>query len=503
VILLFKPYLWFALRRLREPARLEQLSHLQDPGEFFDRVFLAAGRNLAVASGFLPEEMRHEGKIAFLCCRALDAQEDLNPDPEIAAQRVVETADYLHGKGDSPPPPPADPGSREADRLEFLIASRLPWLRQALAALPVPRRDAVLALIDDLARAMSAHALPGSGAARTGYGEEVLGRVVRYCLDLLQVERAATVDPTPIGRLCQAINDLRDFNDDRPAPRESTSWDAEVEKSLLWLEVAEAATVVTSILRDLRFSKASGTRAAMIYLAATTLKSIASQAKYPLPWLARHPLGAALMAETLWFGYHRILLQLEQTITGIMVHLAQSWGHAEPSPAAVELKTRGLRQDAFESALADQHPDPRLAVLLKQVCRMLKYAILLTNPLPQVALSSRSPRSSDGQLLVLSDYLIARALSAIQPAGLPVLGVLSRTCATLSEELQERQEPDDPQGHLAAFLTEVVGVAQGKPRAQLEGLCARNRDISRELHLRDQRSSLLYQLKSHLFGEQA
>jgi hypothetical protein len=509
VKLVFQPYLWSALRRLRAPSQLTRLSRLDDPEEFLDQVFLAAGRNLAVASGFLSGEVRHEGRIAFLCCRALDAHEDLNRDPAVAATRLAETADYLRGQSDSPPPPPTTPGSRESDQLEFLVASRLPWLRQALASLPSPRRGRVSALIEDLARAMIArahahsHPRSGSGAEEPSrYGERVLGRVVRYALALMQVEPAATVDPAPIGRLCQAANDLRDFSADAPDLREAATWDAEVEKASLWLELAESATAVTSILRDRGFAKASGPRAAVTYMAATTLKSIAAQAGYPLPWLARHPLCGALVGGAFWSGYQRVLLQLERTVLGLLVHLAQSWGGAAsaPAPAPADLKLHGLRQDTFELALADQHPDPPSATRLKQACRLLKYSILLTSYLPEAVLSSRPPGDSSGQLLMLSDYLMARALAVIQPAGLPALGLFSRTGATLSEELQQRQDPNDPQGHLAAFLTEVVGSARGTPRAQREQLCARNRDISRALHLRDRRKSLLQPLTLHLPG---
>jgi len=49
------------------------------------------------------------------------------------------------------------------------------------------------------------------------------------------------------------------------------------------------------------------------------VKAIASQAQYPLPWLARHPLCGAVMAEAMWSGHQGVLLQLEQSINGILV----------------------------------------------------------------------------------------------------------------------------------------------------------------------------------------
>jgi phytoene/squalene synthetase len=501
VKLAFEPDLWYALRRLRAPSQLRRLSQLEDPVEFIDQVFLAAARNLAVASGFLSADMRRDGKIAFLCCRALDAHEDLNRDPAVAALRLAETADYLRGESDFLPSPPAETGSRESDQLEFLVASRLPWLRHALASLPALRRDRISALIEDLARTMIVHAHSPSGAeVRSRYGEQALGRVVRYSFALMQVDPAATIDPASIGRLCQAVNDLRDFSHDVFRRRERANWDAEAEKALLWLELAESATAVTPVLRAPGFARASRPRAAVTYMAATTLKCIAAQADYPLPWLARHPVCGALVGGAFWSGYQRILLHLERTLLGLLVHLAQSWGGAAPAVTPADLKLRGLRQDTFELALADQHPDPRSATGLKQACRLLKYSILLTSYLPQSALSSRPQGDSGGQLLMLSDYLMARAFAVIQAASLPALGLFSRTCATISEELQEREDPNDPQGHLAAFLSEVVGIARGTPRVQRQQLCARNRDISCALHQRDRRKSLLHQLSLYLFG---
>lgn len=499
---LLKPSLWNALIRLRKPSYLERLSQLDSPGEFIDEMFLAAGRNLAVAAGFLASGARHEGKIAFLCCRALDAHEDLNFDPNVAAKRILETADYLQSKCAYPPPPPADCGRRESDQLEFIVACRLTWLRNEVARLPAWRRKRVEALIDNLARAMVACLQPRLGAATHSiYGELVLGRVVRYSLDLMDVDVVATVDPAPIGRLCQAINHLRDLHDDAPNQQEDTGYDMEAVKTSLWLELAEAATVITSVLRDLRFAKeAPGSRAAVVYMTITTLKAIARQAKYPMPWLTLHPLCGAVMADAFCSIYQWTLLQMDRMILGILVHLAQQRGDTEPSLAAAMPKVWGGQQDAFESTLADQHPDPSLAILLKHSCRLLRYSILLTSNLPQAALFGRPTNTTTGQLLMISDYLMAAALKVVQPSGLPAVCSFSRAGAAISDDLQKWPESTDHEGHLAAFLTEVVGIAQRTPKDQRESLCTRNSDISRQLHLQDRQNSLLNQLKLNLFG---
>ncbi|HEY1187653.1 MAG TPA: hypothetical protein VGE74_08345 [Gemmata sp.] len=492
----FAPYLWRALRRLRESAPLQRLSRLTSPGEFIDQMFFAAGRNLAVASGFLPAEVRNEGRIAFLCCRALDAHEDLNPDPELAAQRILEVAAFLCGRSTVPPPVPTGSGDRASDRLEALVAARLPWLRAALVALPAPQRERVEALIDDLARAMSAHARTPhlAGAAPAPYGVQVLGRVVRYALALMRVEVAPTVDPDPIGRLCQAVNDLRDLPDDMAA--HSGGGDPEGARSALWLELAETAAVASSVLRDLRFTGTAGARGALVYMAATTLKAVARQAGFPLPWVTRHPLGAALLASAGHRAYRRALLQVDRTVLGVMVHRSQVPCPGTAPPAA----PHGWGQDEFEAALADQHPDPALAAVLKRSCRLFRCSLLLTRGLPPVPLSSRRADGPDGPLLMLSDYLMATAITGIERAGLPVLAHFCRACGALVDERQNHPGQTDPTGHLAAFLAATVGAARGLPPAEVEKRCRESRERSRRLHRADEPRPLVQTLKTYLFG---
>ena len=129
-----------------------------------------------------------------------------------------------------------------------------------------------------------------------------------------------------------------------------------------------------------------------------------------------------------------VLALLEQTIAGLLLHLARSAGEAVAPPPAADQTLFGFRQDAFESALADQHPDPQVAVALKRACRLVKYSMLLTMDLPRAPISRCSLDDASGQLLMLSDYLVARAITVVQAIGLPVLGLFSRTCATLAED---------------------------------------------------------------------
>jgi hypothetical protein len=454
-------------------------------------MFQASGRNLAVAAAFLSNAACEEGKVAFLCCRALDAHEDLNADRETAAQRVAETADYLLGRSAGVPTVPTSRGCRESDQLEFLLASRLPWLKQAVGELPATRRLRVETLIDDVARAMTAHARARrNGAAMETYGSQVLGRVVRYSFELIGIRLTPTVDPEPIGRLCQSINDLRDLEFEESAARGDASSDREVIRSSLWLELAETAAIATSVLRELPFGEATDGKAALVYMAVTTLKAVAREAGFPLPRLARHPVSAALSVSSEHSAYRRILQEIDGIVLGIMIQRARYLAGAADLPPATNTLPDDSRQTEFEAGLADQHPDPKVAVTLKRSCQLFRWSVLLTRNLPAEPLSHRSAGNEDGTLLMLSDYLMAAAVIGLEEIGLPVLAAFCRSCSELIDGLQIHPDQTDPNGLLAVFLTEATGNARGLARTEIERQCRENQASSRALHRHDRNGSI-------------
>lgn len=75
-----------ALGGLRQSADFRRLKLLQSPTDFCNQMFLLLGRNLAVATSMLPPAKRQEGIITFLCCRVLDAHEDLHADGATSAR---------------------------------------------------------------------------------------------------------------------------------------------------------------------------------------------------------------------------------------------------------------------------------------------------------------------------------------------------------------------------------------------------------------------------------
>src|SRR5438046_1477084 len=76
----------------------------RSPDELARLALVPAARNLGIAAGFLPADLRSEATAALLTCRVLHAYEDLSARPR-AAGAVVTAVDYLNGDTDTPPPP--------------------------------------------------------------------------------------------------------------------------------------------------------------------------------------------------------------------------------------------------------------------------------------------------------------------------------------------------------------------------------------------------------------
>src|SRR5213078_3678212 len=107
-----------------------------------------AGRHFALAIALLPRARRDEATVTFLICKALDAFEDLSTDRARARAGLIAAASYLTGRTARPPLGDGLAAIRESDRLEALLAARLPMLRVALEALPEAAGARGRALID-------------------------------------------------------------------------------------------------------------------------------------------------------------------------------------------------------------------------------------------------------------------------------------------------------------------------------------------------------------------
>lgn len=453
--------LLFAWARLRRPSPLQELSQLDDPERFIALAFQASARNLAVAGALLPAPLRREGELAFLCCRALDAHEDLGDDD--AATRVRRAAAFLVGSSSIAPKAPVHRGESESDALECLIASRLPWLRAGVDALPEARRDAVRALVDDVAQAM---AEPSSRVARrsptgrspTGrsptdlatYGERVLGRVAAYGFELIGVALPKTVSVAPVGRAAQAVNHMRDLARDLV---DVEAADLDAERLKLWLELAESALLVAPALARVPFPVFSRARAAVSYMMMTTARTALIKLGVVRPTFGRWPLTSALLAGVSGWCFARQFRALDATVVDA---LFADVGARSP------LVARGLdpSRDRLETAIAERHADPSAAIALTHGCRLMRVALLLTADFPDVKIGAHGVDAALGRRLMLADYLTASATAHVGKVGLTQLAAFSRTCARLAEGMQETRDPSDPKGLLLDFLVEAVDASR-------------------------------------------
>ena len=200
------------LRHLRRTPDLAAMRAARSPDELARLALVPAARNLGIAAGFLPADLRTEATAALLACRVLDAYEDLSDRP-LAAGAVVTAVDYLNGDTDTPPPP-LHGDRRPRQRSGRPGAGRAHPRRAGAAVGTALRRPRT-------GRPNAGRCRPGDGAAtwirplpRTAYGEGVLGRVVLYVCSLVAEDACAEADLSElagcIGVTAQLANDLRD-----------------------------------------------------------------------------------------------------------------------------------------------------------------------------------------------------------------------------------------------------------------------------------------------------
>ena len=124
------------LRFLHRAPDLAAMRAARSPGELAGLALIPAARNLGVAAGFLPANLRAEATAALLACRVLDAYEDLSDRP-LAAGSVMAAVDYLNGDTDTPPSPPQAIAVRDSEAVDLVLAERIRDVRALLLELPV------------------------------------------------------------------------------------------------------------------------------------------------------------------------------------------------------------------------------------------------------------------------------------------------------------------------------------------------------------------------------
>ena len=199
------------LRHLRRAPDLAALRAARSPDELARLALIPAARNLGIAIGFLPADLRAEATAALLACRVLDAYEDLSDRP-LASGAVLAAVGYLNGATDTPPPPLHAVAVRDSEAVDLVLAERIRDVRALLSALPFEGRERVGQMLVDVGRVMARNL--DSPLPRAAYGEGVLGRVVLYACSLVAEDACAETDLGELagclGVTAQLANDLRD-----------------------------------------------------------------------------------------------------------------------------------------------------------------------------------------------------------------------------------------------------------------------------------------------------
>lgn len=280
------------VRTMRHPvrrrARIARLARITDPTRFVRAAIAATAGDLTIAIALLPRSRRGEANITLLACKVLRAFDRSSGAPSrgddgaAAHDGVTAAVTYLSGEAQDPPRIPA----HGSDRLEALLAARLPVLRAALEALPGDAVRRCRAMIERVGAAMAR-----ARADRRGGSSHVLGEVMVYAAKLA----APSVRPPDAacraaGRALQLADDLRD---------------AETPERRSWLvsRALPAASEVSRLARWLPASVGPGPRAAAAMLVVTACAALLKEADVAIPGRLHRPMRAALAAAGSHGGY--------------------------------------------------------------------------------------------------------------------------------------------------------------------------------------------------------
>lgn len=281
------------LRNLRKAPDMSAMRAARSPDELARLALIPAARNLGIAIGFLPADLRAEATAALLACRVLDAYEDLSDRP-LASDAVLAAVDYLNGATDTPPPAPRAVSVRDSEAVDLVLAERIGDVRALLSALPGQGRERVGHMLNDVGRVMADNL--DSPLPRVAYGEGVLGRVVLYACSVVAEDACAELDVAEsagsLGVTAQLANDLRDG--------ELALYGAgnrdELTRAVMLRLLAPALGGVALLAQLGPRTPSLGARAAMAYMTITTSAFFCTAVGASAPYRRRLRLGAAVLA---------------------------------------------------------------------------------------------------------------------------------------------------------------------------------------------------------------
>jgi hypothetical protein len=424
---------WLGLRRA---APLQYLASIGHPRRLLRAAIVPAGRHFALAIAFLPRAQRDEATIAFLACKALDAFEDLSADRAAARRDLQAAVGYLVGASPRPPRPPRAPragalgATRESDRLEALLAARLPLLRAALEALPADGMRRCHAIIEKVGAGMVR-----ACRDRRRYADDVLGETVVHAARVVAPEHRPPVTACKAaGRALQLANDLRDAETAHA-------------RDVLLYQALPDLPLVPRLLRWLPPSVSPGTRAAATLVVVTTCAFYLRQIAAEVPRGLRHPLRAAIAAACSRRAYLTTVAAIEQVLRDALGAVA-----AAGAVGAVGAVGRRLDVAAPAPALAPPLPAGTPDAVGCAVT-LVSLAMDLVHTVPRAGLDAATP-AQPGRAVVLADYLLFHAieqLTSLRPSAIAEV-------ATLLEQLAGPADRDElaRSTALAQFAEEVA-----------------------------------------------
>ena len=262
-----------------------RLAQITDPVRFVRAAIVPASRRLAIAIAFLPRARRTEAAIAVLAGRALRALHRL-ADPETARDQVSAAIGYLADESSARRGDPPEFGVRLApcdgrelrngDRLDAVLAARIPVLRAALEALPDDARWRCRDAIDRI----------GEGVLHMRGDRRGLGRA--YVEAVVYMARLAAPQVRPPLAACKAAG--RGLRFARYLEGSGADRDVVLDRAL------PALAFLPRLWRWLPAGTEAGVRAAATLATLTAIPLSARALGVPLPYRLRHPMRAALAA---------------------------------------------------------------------------------------------------------------------------------------------------------------------------------------------------------------
>jgi hypothetical protein len=400
------------LRHLRRAPDLAALRAARSPDELARLALIPAARNLGIAAGFLPADLRAEATAALLACRVLDAYEDLLDRP-LASDTVLTAVDYLTGASDTPPPPLHAIAVRDSEAVDLVLAERIRDIRTLLSALRFKGRERVGQMLVDVGSVMARNR--DSPLPRAVYSEGVLGRVVLYVCSLVAEDACTEVDLGElagcIGVTAQLANDLRDGE---LAPYGAGDRE-ELTRAVMLRLLAPALGGFALLARLGPRTPSSGARVAIAYMTITTASFLCAAVGAPAPYRRRLRLGAAVLAACSPRQWTTMLERVRRAADGAIQRLLD----ASPDLAAEAGPAAGSGSASEVLSLGDPRSmSPSMGPLI------VGTTFALVRALPEEPLTGELPDSQVRRMMI-ADHLAFGALERLRPRDADAMRALA------------------------------------------------------------------------------